>query len=169
MGLLWMVFHSFMKLQVQSNSSKYVIQQIMQRLCAAESSGSPTPLSCITLCKLCSTVHEQGTNAKTHLINVLSTDSLPKALSEGIVNISHQNLSWKNHPTKAEIYGELPPISKTVAQRRTRFVGHYFRAKDQVISDLLLWRLPCSRRGNRPLTYPDILARDTGLVLNELG
>ena len=141
----------------------------MQRLCAAESSVSPTPLSCTTLCKLCSTVLEQGMNAKTHLINVLFTDSLPKApASEGIVNISHLNLSWKNHPTKVEIYGELPPISKTVAQRRARFAGHCFRAKDQVISDLLLWRLPCPRRRNRPLAYPDTLARDTGLVLNEL-
>lgn len=64
-----------------------------------------------------------------------------------------QNLSWKNHPTKAEIYEELPPISKTVAQRRARFTGQCFRAKDQVIFDLLLWRLPCPRRGNRPLTY----------------
>ena len=126
------------------------------------------PLSCITLCKSCSTVLEQGTNPKTHLINILSTDSLFKTLWEGIVNISHQNLSWKNHPTKAEIYEELPPISKTVAQRRARFPGHCFRAKDHVISDLLLGRLPCPRRGNRPLTYPDTLARDTGLVLNEI-
>ena len=129
----------------------------MQRLWAAESSVSPIPLSCITctLCKLCSTVLQQGTNAKAHLINVLSTNSLPKAHSEDInVNISHQNASWKNHPTKVEINGELPPtcISKTMAQRRARFAGHCFRAKDQVISDLLLWRLPCPRRGNRPLT-----------------
>ena len=52
--------------------------------------------------------------------------------------------------------------------KRARFAGHCFRAKDQVISDLLLWRQPCPRRGNRPLTYPDTLARDTGHILNEL-
>ena len=63
-----------------------------------------------------------------------------------------QNLSWKNHPTKTKIYGEFPPISKTVAQRRARFAGHCFRAKDQVIFNLLLLRLPCPRWGNRPLT-----------------
>ena len=79
-----------------------------------------------------------------------------------------QNLSWKNNPTKAEIYGELPPISKPVAQRRARFADHCFRAKDQVISYLLVWRLPYPRRGNRPLTYPDTLARDTGLILSEV-
>ena len=28
--------------------------------------------------------------------------------------------------------------------------------------------LPCARRGNRPLTYPDTLVRDKDLVLNEL-
>ena len=71
-----------------------------------------------------------------------------------------QNLSSKNHPTKDEIYGELPPISTTVAQRRARFTGHCFRAKDQVLSDPLLWRLPCPRRGKRPLTYPDTSSRD---------
>ena len=46
-----------------------------------------------------------------------------------------QNLSWKSHPTKAEIIGEPPPISKTVAERRARFAGLCFRAKDQLISD----------------------------------
>ena len=68
----------------------------------------------------------------------------------------------------AKIYGELPPFSKTVAQRKARFAGHCFRAKGQVIFDLLLWRLPCPRRGNKPLTYPDTLTRVTGLILNEL-
>ena len=38
-------------------------------------------------------------------------------------------------------------------KEETRFAGHCFRAKDQVITDLLWWRLPCPRRGNRPLTY----------------
>ena len=55
-----------------------------------------------------------------------------------------------------------------MVQRSARFAGHCFRTKDQVISDLLLWRLHCPRRGNRPLTYPDTLARGTGLILNEL-
>jgi len=38
----------------------------------------------------------------------------------------------------------------------------------QVISDPLLWRLPCPRRGKSPLTYPDTSSRDTGLILGEL-
>ena len=81
----------------------------MQRLCPAKSSVSPTPLSgiLITLCKFCSTVLEQGTNAKRHLINFLSTDGLPKALSEGIVNISHQNLSWKTIQQRPKFTGNF--------------------------------------------------------------
>ena len=77
-----------------------------------------------------------------------------------------QNLSWRDHPTKAQIYGRLPPISVVVAQRRLRFAGHCYRAKDQLISDILLWRLPCPSRGTRPLTFPDVLRRDTGLIVN---
>ena len=80
-----------------------------------------------------------------------------------------QNMSWKKHPTKHQIYGDIPPISTIVAQRRAQFAGHCFRAKDQIISDLLLWRLPCPNRGSRPLTYPDMLCRDTGLTFDELG
>ena len=80
-----------------------------------------------------------------------------------------QNLSWRNHPTKAQIYGGIPPISIVVAQRRLRFAGHCHRAKDQVISDILLWKLPCPSRGTRPLTFPDVLSRHTGLTVNELG
>ena len=33
------------------------------------------------------------------------------------------NKSWKQHPTKQQIYGHLPPISKTIPTRRTRHAG----------------------------------------------
>lgn len=80
-----------------------------------------------------------------------------------------KNISWKTHPTKEQIYGELPPITTTIARRRVIFAGHCFRAKDQAISDILLWRLPQSSRGTRPHTYPDTISRDTGLTFQELG
>ena len=79
-----------------------------------------------------------------------------------------KNLNWRNHPNKALIYGELPPISTTLAQRRSMFAGHCFRAKDQVVSDVLLWRLPQANRGARKLCYPDTICRDTNLTLEEL-
>ena len=79
-----------------------------------------------------------------------------------------KNLNWKDHPTKPQIYGDIPPISSTLAKRRARFAGHCHRAKDQIISDLLLWQLPTNRRGQRPFSYIDIICRDTGIVREDI-
>ena len=79
-----------------------------------------------------------------------------------------QNLSWKKHPTKKEIYGNLPPISTVVAQRRARFAGHCMRAQDQLISKVLPLRLRQTSRGRRPLTYTDIVTRDVQLPVEEM-
>ena len=34
------------------------------------------------------------------------------------------NKSWRQHPTRHQLYGHLPPITKTIQVRRTRHVGH---------------------------------------------
>ena len=34
------------------------------------------------------------------------------------------NKSWRQHPTKNQLYGHLPPIMKTIQVRRTRHAGH---------------------------------------------
>ena len=49
------------------------------------------------------------------------------------------NKSWRQHPTKHQLYGHLPPITKTIQVRRTRHTGHCWRSKDELISDVLLW------------------------------
>ena len=49
------------------------------------------------------------------------------------------NKSWRQHPTKQQIYGHQPPITKTIIIRRTRHAGHCCRSKDELISDVLLW------------------------------
>ena len=49
------------------------------------------------------------------------------------------NKSWRQHPTRHQLYGHLPPITKTIQVRRTRHAGHYWRSKDELISDVLLW------------------------------
>ena len=49
------------------------------------------------------------------------------------------NISWKKHPTKQRLYGHLPPITNVIKERRTRFAGHCWRSKDEIISDVLLW------------------------------
>ena len=49
------------------------------------------------------------------------------------------NKSWRPHPTKHQLYGNLPPITKTIQIRQTRHAGHCWRSRDELISDVLLW------------------------------
>ena len=49
------------------------------------------------------------------------------------------NKSWRQHPTKQQLYGHLPPITKTIKIRRTRHAGNCWRSKDELIRDVLLW------------------------------
>ena len=48
------------------------------------------------------------------------------------------NKSWRQHPTKQQLYGHLPPITETIKIRRTRHAGHSWRSRDELISDVLL-------------------------------
>ena len=48
------------------------------------------------------------------------------------------NKSWRQHPTRHQLYGHQPPITKTIQIRRTRHAGHCWRNKDELISDVLL-------------------------------
>ena len=47
--------------------------------------------------------------------------------------------SWRQLPTKQQLYGHLPPITKTIKVRRTRHTGHCWRSRDELICDFLLW------------------------------
>ena len=49
------------------------------------------------------------------------------------------NKSWRQHPTKHQLCGHLPAITKTIQVRRTRHAGHCLRSRDELISDVLLW------------------------------
>ena len=49
------------------------------------------------------------------------------------------NNSWRQHPIKHQLYGHLPPITKTIQVRRTRHAGDSGRSRDELISDVLLW------------------------------
>ena len=74
------------------------------------------------------------------------------------------NKSWWQHPTKHQLYGQLPPITKTIQVRRTRHAGHCWRSRDELISDVLLWTPTCGRaKAGRPArTYIQKLFEDTG-------
>ena len=49
------------------------------------------------------------------------------------------NRSWQQHPTGRQLYGHLPPITKTIQARRTRHAEHCWRSEDEIVSDVLLW------------------------------
>ena len=49
------------------------------------------------------------------------------------------NKSCRQHPTRHQLYGQLPPVTKAIQVRRTRHAGHCWRSKDELISDVLLW------------------------------
>ena len=44
------------------------------------------------------------------------------------------NKSWWQHLTRHQLYGYLPPITKTIQVRRTRHAGHCRRSKDELYS-----------------------------------
>ena len=80
------------------------------------------------------------------------------------------NKSWQQHPTRHPLYGHLPPITKTIQVRRTRHAGHYWRSRDELISDVLLWTPTYGRaKAGRPArTYIQQLYEDTGCSLEDL-
>ena len=49
------------------------------------------------------------------------------------------NKSWRQHPTRHQLYGHLPLITKTIQGRRTRHAGYCWRSRDELIRDVLLW------------------------------
>ena len=74
------------------------------------------------------------------------------------------NKSWQQHPTSHQLYGHLPPITKTIQARRTRHAGHCWRSKDELVSDVLLWTPAYgqAKAGRPPRTYIQQLCDDTG-------
>ena len=46
------------------------------------------------------------------------------------------NKSWQQHPTKHQLYGHLPPITKTIQARRTRLTRRCWRSRDELMSPM---------------------------------
>ena len=76
------------------------------------------------------------------------------------------NKSWRPHPTRHQLYGHQPPITKTIQARRTRHAGHCWRSKDELISDVLRWNPAYGQaKGGRPARiYIQQLCEDTGCI-----
>ena len=80
------------------------------------------------------------------------------------------NKSWQQHPTRHQLYGHLPPITKIIQVRRTRLAGHCWRSRDELIRDVLLW-IPTHGRakaGRPARTYIQQLYEDTGCCPEDL-
>ena len=80
------------------------------------------------------------------------------------------NKSWQQHHTRHQLYGHLPPITKTIQVRRTRHAGHCWRSRDELIRDVLLW-IPTHGRvkaGRPARTYIQQLCEDTGCCPEDL-
>ena len=80
------------------------------------------------------------------------------------------NKSWRHHPTRPQLYGHLPPITKTIQVRRTRQGGHCWRSKEELISDVLRWTPAYGQaKAGRPArTYIQHLCEDTGCSPEDL-
>ena len=77
------------------------------------------------------------------------------------------NKTWRKHPTKHQLYGHLPPITKTIQARRTR---HCQRSRDEIIGDVLLWTPTYGRAtaGWPARTYIQQLCEDIGCSPEDL-
>ena len=80
------------------------------------------------------------------------------------------NKSWRQHPTKQQLYGHLPPIMKTIKVRWIRHTGHCWRSRDKLISDVLLWTSSHGRAkaGQPAWTYVQQLCENTGCSPEDL-
>ena len=74
------------------------------------------------------------------------------------------NKSWRQHPTRHQLYGHLPSITKTIQVRRARHAVHCWRSKDELVSDILPWTPTYGQaKAGRPArTYIQQLCEDTG-------
>ena len=72
--------------------------------------------------------------------------------------------------TKHQLFGHLPPITKTIQVRRTRHAGHCWRSRDELISHVLLWTPTYgqAKAGLPARTYIQQLCEDTGCSPEDL-
>ena len=80
------------------------------------------------------------------------------------------NMSWRQHHTRHQLYGNLPPITKTIQVRRSRHAGHCWRSRDELISDVLLWTRTYgwAKAGRPARTYIQQLCENTECSLEDL-
>ena len=74
------------------------------------------------------------------------------------------NQSWRQHSIKQQLYGHQPSITKSIKIGWTRHAGHWWRSRDELVSDVPLWAPSHGRaKAGRPARiYILQLCADTG-------
>ena len=72
------------------------------------------------------------------------------------------NVTYRDHLTNVQLYGDLPPVTMKIQQRRMRLAGHCWRHKEEIASGLVLWKPPegTRKRGRPKTSYVDNLLHD---------
>ena len=80
-----------------------------------------------------------------------------------IVRRAILNKSCRQQSPKQQLYGHLPPVTKTIKSRWTRHAGHCWRCRDELVRDVVLWTPSHGRsKAGRPArTYILQLGTDT--------
>ena len=80
------------------------------------------------------------------------------------------NKFWRQHPIKQQLYCHLQLIAKTIQVRRTRYAGHCWISRDELVSDILQWTPSHGQaKSGRPArTYIQQFCADTGYNLEDL-
>ena len=75
------------------------------------------------------------------------------------------NLSWSDHLTNRELYGNLPKVTEKIKERRQKLARHFARHSEEVASNLVLWKPSHGKpyRGRKRKTYLDNLMNDTNM------
>ena len=105
-------------------------------------------------------------------LNCLNKNWLEKNLDGNYTRMLRAilNKSWRQQPTRHQMYGHLPPIMKTIQVRWTRHAGHCWRSRDELIRVVFLWTPTHGRAkvGRPARTYIQQLCEDTGCCPEDL-
>ena len=88
---------------------------------------------------------------ETVLIYGTETSTLTQALSTKLDGTYTKLLRyifqrhWSEHPTNAELYGDLPKVSTRVKRSKLAFAGHCYRATDELVSEVVFLQRPTER------------------------
>ena len=96
-----------------------------------------------------------------------STKNLEKSINGTYTGLLRTvfNVSWSEHLTNRELYGNLPKVTDKIRERRLELAGHCVRHSEEVASNLVLWQPSQGKpnRGRKRKTYLDNLMNDTNM------